>query len=247
MSYILDALKKSEEARKRGTVPDVLSVQTVVPPAPAGISRRAYLIAGTLILAAGFGVWIGLLRAGVQVPAVRQQGAQIQSPSAVGRNNPPEGDASETVRNRGGDTDVSPGSREGKAEQSPSQVVLPHQTPAGQMKRTSSAHTADRHVGSGSEIADKDAVKTHGEALPPAEKRLYRLAELPAVVRKTLPDFSIAAFLFSEDPSLRMVRINGRMLREGEDLSPGLRLEEITRDGVIMRLQDYRFSVPVRQ
>lgn len=207
MSYILDALRKSEEARKRGTVPDVLTVQEAIPQAPAGISRRAYVIAGMLVFAAGIGIWFGFLRAGGRPPAVQSRAAQPQPPSAAWRDNPSEGPATVTPRNGEKDIDVS----------------------------------------AGTGIEDRPAEKTKNEALPSDAKRLYRLSELPEGVRKALPDFSIAAFLYSEDPFSRMVRINGRMLREGEDLSPGLRLEEITPDGVIMRHQDYRFSVNVRQ
>jgi hypothetical protein len=40
-----------------------------------------------------------------------------------------------------------------------------------------------------------------------------------------------------------MARINGSMIREGEYLTAGLKLEEITPDGVIFSYQNYRFHV----
>ena len=43
-----------------------------------------------------------------------------------------------------------------------------------------------------------------------------------------------------------MARINDRMMREGQDLSQGLKLEEIIEDGVIFRFRDYRFFVGMK-
>ena len=40
-----------------------------------------------------------------------------------------------------------------------------------------------------------------------------------------------------------MVRVNEHMMREGQDLTDGVKLEEITRDGIILRYQKYRFYV----
>jgi hypothetical protein len=43
-----------------------------------------------------------------------------------------------------------------------------------------------------------------------------------------------------------MVKINGQMLREGQDLTDGLELKEITHDGVILSYQNYRFHVGLK-
>ena len=43
-----------------------------------------------------------------------------------------------------------------------------------------------------------------------------------------------------------IVSINSRMLKEGESLAPGLRLEQITPDGVILSYKGYRFQHGIR-
>jgi len=43
-----------------------------------------------------------------------------------------------------------------------------------------------------------------------------------------------------------MARINGQMMREGEYLTAGLKLEKITLKGPVFRFQNYRFSVGQR-
>jgi len=40
-----------------------------------------------------------------------------------------------------------------------------------------------------------------------------------------------------------LVRINDKTLREGESLTPEIRVEEITQAGVILSLQGYLFRV----
>ena len=84
------------------------------------------------------------------------------------------------------------------------------------------------------------------EPLPIAENRIYRLQELPDQLRRMLPEFAITALMYSGQPSSRMVRINGRLMREGEELPPGVRLQEVTPEGVILAYQGYRFSVAVK-
>jgi general secretion pathway protein B len=39
-----------------------------------------------------------------------------------------------------------------------------------------------------------------------------------------------------------IVSINSRMMKEGESLAPGLKLEKITPDGVIFSYKGYRFQ-----
>jgi hypothetical protein len=53
--------------------------------------------------------------------------------------------------------------------------------------------------------------------------------------------------MYSEDPTLRMVRINGRTLREGQYISEGLKVEEIRPDGVILDYKKYRLQIGQKQ
>ena len=57
MSYILDALKKSEKKRMQGTVPDVLTAQEVVYHEPKRRRLWAYLIIAALLVNALAVVW----------------------------------------------------------------------------------------------------------------------------------------------------------------------------------------------
>ena len=114
-------------------------------------------------------------------------------------------------------------------------------------KRTSVEAVRDRvgPPGASTQTAGTDAPNelSHHNVPPPVPNRLYNLNELPLSVRQNLPDFSVSVFLYSDDASSRLVRINGAMMKEGQYLNPGLRLEEIIPAGVIFSYQNYRFLI----
>jgi hypothetical protein len=55
---------------------------------------------------------------------------------------------------------------------------------------------------------------------------------------------SFSTHLFSSDPGLRAVVVNGQRLKEGDQLGV-LTLASITEDGVVFRFEDYLVSVSV--
>ena len=82
--------------------------------------------------------------------------------------------------------------------------------------------------------------------MAPVENKVYDLNELPLPIQQSLPSLVISVFLYSEDPTSRMVKINGQMMREGQSLTAGLKLEEITPEGVILSYKNYRFRIRLK-
>lgn len=68
---------------------------------------------------------------------------------------------------------------------------------------------------------------------------------LPTDIQRQLPDLVFSSHIFASDADLRMVNINGKSLREGDEVSEGLRLGAITEEGVVLIYRDYRFEVSV--
>ena len=69
---------------------------------------------------------------------------------------------------------------------------------------------------------------------------------MPLFIRQEIPQVAIAVHAYSDVPERRLIGIDDRVLREGETVAPGLVLERITPDGVILRYKDYRFRRGVR-
>lgn len=83
--------------------------------------------------------------------------------------------------------------------------------------------------------------------LPRSEKKIYRLSQLPSSVRNRLPELHLSLHAFNRsNPDASMVQLNNQMYRKGASVSGQLRLEEITSDGVVMRYDGYRFMLPRR-
>lgn len=69
------------------------------------------------------------------------------------------------------------------------------------------------------------------------------LDELAPELRAEIPDFSFAGHVYGNDPARRMIIINNRIVREGESLGNGLSLEEIEANGVTLRYRALVFRV----
>jgi general secretion pathway protein B len=67
--------------------------------------------------------------------------------------------------------------------------------------------------------------------------------ELPQSVREALGKFAVSGHVWSEEPGLRLLTVENRIVREGQEAGPGVRLEEITQDGAVFTLSGWRFRV----
>ncbi|MEF9438437.1 MAG: general secretion pathway protein GspB [Candidatus Mariimomonas ferrooxydans] len=77
------------------------------------------------------------------------------------------------------------------------------------------------------------------------EQGVVDIDKLPSSVREGLPNMSISGHIYSNKPASRIVAINSQVLREGEDIAAGLKLEEITPTGVILSYKGLRFRIKV--
>jgi general secretion pathway protein B len=108
----------------------------------------------------------------------------------------------------------------------PAQSVPPKSTPTPEDKTPSPA--PERPAG----VRPADAVP---------ERTPVLFAELPLAIQQDIPKLSILFHLYSGNPKDRLVGINDRTLREGDPVAPGLVLERITPDGMVLSYKGYRF------
>lgn len=272
MSYILDALKKSEKERQRGSVPDVLTPEDAVVGRTGKRRLVPYLILCLLILSAG--LLVGWLIGHPRKPQVVSRTAapqQVRVESAEPAKDTPAVSASvataspERVKTgnllaQPSEKIAGPGATARKQAPDVPQAVQQGQQPIAQAEQKRDAEkrpaatVAPKETRESLASASQQTVSSHAPAEPqparhpenPIKNKIYSLKELPASLRQNLPDFSISTHLYAADTASRVVRINGQMLREGEHLGPGLKLEEITPDGVVFGFDNYRFRVGLR-
>jgi general secretion pathway protein B len=73
------------------------------------------------------------------------------------------------------------------------------------------------------------------------EPEMISYWQVPEKMREGLPELRISVLVFAEQPEDRFLLLNGERLREGEQTSGGLLLEEIRRDRAIFNYRNYRF------
>lgn len=217
MSYILDALKKSEQQRQRSAAQITLATPPATPSAASPVAYRHVLLALLLI---AVGIAVGWLRPWQSPPPPPPAPAVTPAPAVLAP--PPAPAASARV------PPIMP------APAQPPVVAAPPVTPPPPSPtKVVAAPEAPLPV-----VAEPQAT----EQAP----RVMALSELPASVRQALPALAISLHAYAREPRERIVMINNQMLRQGDPVAPGLRLEQITQDGVVLGYQGYRFHRGVR-
>jgi len=256
MSYILDALKKSEKERLRGAMPDPLAIQEIVSHIPRKRALWPYIIIFGLVLnAAVFAFWSGLLPSKKSVSIVKSFSGTTgsnkeETPPLSLTNKDESGHAMKQINRR--EVDLPSGAiisnNKGNIQQTQPLPAEAETKKKAQDYRRTPVEAGRKHALPPAESLEATAVHSpteakHPDILLPEPNRVYNLSELPLSIRQNLPDFLVSVFFFSDDPASRLVRINGQMMKEGEYLKPGLKLEEIVPRGVIFSYQNYRFLI----
>jgi general secretion pathway protein B len=264
MSYILDALRKSEQQRLRDEAPLLMTTQVIsdVKQQPAFLFYG--LLAATLI---GAGILIGWLRpwqhdetaAAKDSIALAQQ--ETKSPQIAPIPQPiPQSFQLESEKNRKSEP-VLPAQKSIPATKLVAEkdnleqdipIPVPNITAKNIAKITaqppqSQASTtlpkASEQKAPEQMVVDA-ATPTTEKAIPPSpeqERKIVSMAELPPAIQQEIPKMTISGYAYSSTPKERSVGINDRLLQEGEYLAPGLRLEQINEDGLVFSYKKYLF------
>jgi general secretion pathway protein B len=219
MSYILDALKKSDQERQQGSSPNLHSIHGS-PIAVTKVSsfqqhRVIWLTFGGIILfLVCFGIFFFLYQQHLAVSRLIKEA------------DPP---------------------------------LITTERPGGQT--TTSAQSSDQ-VGGGNEISSPQVIIKEKQNVlrsiavedpPPypqasfvkesSKSSVPLLQDLPAQLQAEIPSLQFAGHTYSEEPSQRMIIINGRILREGDMIAPNTYLTEITWEGVTVSYKGTRFRI----
>ena len=239
MSYILDALKKSEQERGHGGIP---SVQTVHSSSLNYNTKKTYwpyiLITAVLLNLVAI-VYFVLDKdklsekniAVTQTKAIENKyevlnatditqntisddtnKQQVQSAAITNSKAPKEGLNSKTTTNQTSDND------QPVSEPATENVIKDD--------FTRNTITADRNTAED----NTNIVEFYG---------------LPDNIRQQLPAIIISAHVYSTNPLQRSIVVNNNFMEEGEYFLDGLILHEITADGAIFNYKDIKFHIPV--
>ena len=257
MSYILDALKSSDEDRNRGKAPTLQSQPERLGrsrAAPRKRNSRYVLPLLVLVLVAGLVV-----------------GAVFKS-TIIGGDTPATPISVDVPADNPAD-DVTPVIEAAAPEQAEalpaaSEVSLdelkdvqlfiaPVDDPGQPASPETGAQSADSVVAVTEERVIEPAPPEEAARVEPGEERSASPVEVDAPpdpyegipnqrqlaveLQRELPDMDISVHMYSAKPGSRLVRIDDTVYREGDFVASELKLEEITPNGMIMSFRDTRF------
>jgi general secretion pathway protein B len=224
VSFILDALRKSEHERQRSTVPGLTHVPLAAPRRELpgwALAVIGMLAAAVLVLA---GAWWQSRRP----PAVPTASAPVAVPVPVSAGEP-------TTVAVAGPTPTSPPppvAASSPAPPAPSSAPPPqpqpatHSAPEPRAGALASAATAGldspARAPSGPTLPSVTALQAQGISVPPLRLELHAYSDVPAD---------------------RFVFINGRKYLEGQRLAEGPEVVTIERNGVVLSQQGQRFML----
>lgn len=244
MSFILDALKKSESDRQRQNGPALFEVK--VAPPRTRLPLWAVAIAALLVVNLGIVMWMVLRH---PARAAAEEAAPPAGPAAAAAAaSAPAGAAEAMPAAAVSTTPVAPlsaaatqtaavsppataatsttgGAGNAAEESNPEDYAPAHESPAAPAHE-SAATALGNHVRRGT-----------AEGVP-----LYQ--DAAATPGAQIPQLRLDLHAFAARPQDRFVLINMHKLREGDSLPEGVRVDSITPDGAILSYNGSRFLLP---
>jgi len=248
MSFILDALKKSDSERQRQSGPALFEIRKAPPRSglpPWAIALGALLLVNLVVLgwfvtrepqavptAADMAPPAGNppASAPAAAPATAAAGTAAQASAA-----PPAGSAPLTgTSSPAGIVPVPP------PPASPSLATLP---PGTTIAADDGAYAQPDYSGNPADYQQAlPAGPGPGAATVAAERNMVpTLDSLPPAIANQLPPLRLDLHVYATRAADRFVMINMRRLREGDATPEGVRVEEITPAGAVMSLRGTRF------
>lgn len=248
MSYILDALRRAQAERGRGSVPGLhtpaspVAVPTVQRAAPARGLPWMVLAALAGVGAAAGAWWLVRAPSATVAAVVPAPAPAIPAPAA------PASAAPMAVPAHG----AAPA-----PETAPATTPTPTPTPApapapARAPAAASKPTPERSARAEAPAPRPERSAPAPRAAPPAPApqestgTVFAQADLPASVREQLPTLQLAGVTYSSNPVYRMVIVNGQVLHEGDTAAPGLVLERIEPARTVWAFRGYRYALPTQ-
>ncbi len=235
MSYILDALRKSQQARHPGAAPvrgAVHNVSLNLPVSGWWLALGIVLLAGMVV--AGLIFWrstVGNLPDPPSVTAPAEPVALVPAPvpvptppAVVEKSAPPqEAPVKKTIPV----SDL--------AEQAKVPVVI---TPVAKARPI---RPEKKSAAKSAAAAAKTAMLA--PAVPLVTDNTPLLQQMPREFQRSLPPLSVTIHVYSHEASQRILFINNREYRKGGEIEGGVRVEDIVPDGAILSYRGERFKL----
>lgn len=245
MSYILDALKKSEQERGKGKIPDVQTIHS------SSLSyrneKKAYwpyvLIAAVMLNLLAISYFIVKkdkpAETLVEIQRETDNLADTEQPSAEISITAEEPELSTSSHTANNDADkLETAGSIADTEVAAKKASRPENTP---LTKSTAEETVQDKPAQANTLTENNETNTSTGS----DSIIADYYDLPESIKQQLPAIVISAHVYSSNPAQRSVVINNNFMEEGEYVLDGLILHEITPDGAIFNYQGTLFNYGV--
>lgn len=224
MSFILEALRKSEHERQRQAGPDFAPQVVVRKPAFSWTSPWVIVIVVLLVINVAV---ISLLFTRLERPQPHTAPVEMPAPATQAGAAPPVSPPAVVPP-------VTPPPRTTPPAQAAAAPAPPPVFPAPEPAYEAASYAAPDPTPSPSRAAIRQTSTAVEELLPTVHE----------LGLGTVPELHLDLHVYADQPQERFVSINGRKYREGDRTAEGIGIERITQQGVVMNQQGRRFLLP---
>ncbi len=255
MSFILDALRKSETARRRSETPDLFATMPgTTATAPVRAQWPLLAIGGVGVLSLIAALWLFSQRMPASVSATTattatDATAKASAPETTGSAPPATADAARESATEGA-PEISPvGAPQIAPVQPATAPAVASPIPTTTAAQTTPAPPPTPDIESAARILpappEPSVPPPSAPASQPAGERIVSLADLDPEARRQLPPLKLSMHLWNETPSQRFVIVDGQRLKEGDVLGE-IVVERIVRDGAVLVWRGNRLKIELR-
>lgn len=241
MSFILDALKKSENERQRHVGPSLADVQ--VRRRPDDRPWWVVAVAGLLVINLGVLLVVLMRRDGEPAEALSEGQSVVAAPArqaperVAAASSTPSANASTGITNpavhsladAAGVTDAAAIDPSLNADLGAAAANVPEGPPMVRPIEAPTVTPASIPALRSRPAADTEILPTHSDIVASGT---------------TLPEMHLDIHVYSANPAERFVFVNMRKYVEGQTLSEGSQVERITTDGAVLNHRGLRFLLP---
>jgi hypothetical protein len=134
---------------------------------------------------------------------------------------------------------VGMGSTKLTSASAPGQTPLPNV--ASPRPVESNAESARTESNAGMDIHTAEDVVV--DPVPPADGKIEFLSAMPPEFQQAVPSMTVNIHVYAADEASRILYINNRLYRRGDEISGGVRVKEIVPDGVVLRFHGQLFKL----
>jgi len=246
MSYILDALKKADAERERGTIPGIHaqpaggSSAQAAPPVSAGITL--WISLGAAVVVSGsiaWRIWRDQPTHPVAVEIAKPTTPELlpgRTPARVST----ESAAASSTSAAAVTTAAAPTARAVEIEAIPPRAPPSRTEPAVVARKPTPAPVVAAVV---PKPVQPVQIRTAVAASAPAHDKVFTLAEMPNEIRRELPPMTVSGAIYSENVANRFLIINGQIFHETDTPAPGVVLLKIKLKSAVLSFKGHRYSV----